>query len=282
MSTNDYSQLGFSNKFMFGKLMENDERCKRLLEQILGFKIHHIEKLEREKTIDEKYDGHGIRLDIYVEDGKTVYNCEMQNTNEHNLPKRSRYYQSQIDSSSLQKGVPYRQLTKSFVIFICTFDPFSRGQYVYTFENRCMEVPDLNLGDETTKIFVNTKGNCGNTSEEFKELLRFIDTSEDRPYENDLANDLLSDLKKARNNEDWRHDYMTWRDYGNDCHEEGLAEGLEKGRAEGLKKGREVEKVELIENMLRKGKAPIEIADFCGLELDLIEQVQESILSKSR
>lgn len=270
MSSNEYSQLGFSNKFMFGKLMENDERCKRLLEQILGFKIHHIEKLEREKTIDEKYDGHGIRLDIYVEDGKTVYNCEMQNTNEHNLPKRSRYYQSQIDSSSLQKGVPYRQLTKSFVIFICTFDPFSRGQYVYTFENRCMEVPDLNLGDETTKIFVNTKGNYGNTSEEFKELLRFIDTSEDRPYDNDLANDLLSDLKKARNNEEWRHDYMTWRDYGNDCREEGRVEG----REEGL--------VEVIENMLRKGKTPQEIVDFCGFELDIVEQVQESLLARTK
>ena len=145
-----------------------------------------------------------------------------------------------------------------------------------------MEVPDLNLGDETTKIFVSTKGNCGNTSEEFKELLRFIDTSEDRPYENDLANDLLSDLKKARNNEDWRHDYMTWRDYGNDCHEEGLAEGLEKGRAEGLKKGREVEKVELIENMLRKGKNPQEIVDFCGFELDIVEQVQESLLARTK
>ena len=54
MSTNEYLQLGFSNKFMFGKLMENDERCRHFLEQILGFKIHHVEKLEREKTIDEK------------------------------------------------------------------------------------------------------------------------------------------------------------------------------------------------------------------------------------
>ena len=75
---------------------------------------------------------------------------------------------------------------------------------------------------------------------------------------------------------------MTWRDYGNDCHEDGLAEGLEKGRAEGLKKGREVEKVELIENMLRKGKTPQEIVDFCGFELDIVEQVQESLLARTK
>ena len=133
-----------------------------------------------------------------------------------------------------------------------------------------MEVPDLNLGDETTKIFLNTNGKCGNTSEEFKELLRFIDTSEDRPYDNDLANDLLSDLKQARTNEEWRHDYMTWRAYGNDWREDGRVEGREEGR------------VELIENMLRKGKTPQEIVDFCGFELDIVEQVQKSLLAKTK
>ena len=34
-----------------------------------------------------------VRLDIYVEDGKeTVYNIEMQTTENKNLSKRTRYY----------------------------------------------------------------------------------------------------------------------------------------------------------------------------------------------
>ena len=30
-----------------------------------------------------------------------------------------------------------------YIIFICTFDPFSDGRHIYTFENRCLE--DLSL-----------------------------------------------------------------------------------------------------------------------------------------
>ncbi len=95
---NTYLSPGFANDFNFGKIMENPDRCKRFLEQILDIKIDHIEyPPEHEKVIKETLEGHGIRLDIYVDDGKTVYNCEMQAKNTGNIPKRSRYYQSLID-----------------------------------------------------------------------------------------------------------------------------------------------------------------------------------------
>ena len=31
-------------------------------------------------------------------------------------------------------------MKQSFVIFVCTFDPFHIGRHVYTFENRCVEM----------------------------------------------------------------------------------------------------------------------------------------------
>ena len=46
--------------------------------------------------------------------------------------------------------------------------------------------------------------------------------------------------------------------------------------------GREEGLVEVIENMLRKGKTPQEIVDFCGFELDIVEQVQESLLARTK
>ena len=60
--------------------------------------------------IDEKVDGRSIRLDIYVEDGRTIYNCEMQTSPNRNLPKRTRYYQGQIDINHLFKGEDYENL----------------------------------------------------------------------------------------------------------------------------------------------------------------------------
>ena len=66
----EYSTLGISNDFMFGHVMSDPKLCKEFLQQILNIKIDHVEMLESQKSIDEKADAHGIRLDIYVDDGK--------------------------------------------------------------------------------------------------------------------------------------------------------------------------------------------------------------------
>ena len=41
----------------------------------------------------------------------------------------------------------------------------------------------------------------------------------------------------------------------------------------------ENEKKERIEKMLRKGKSPEEIADFCDYPLEIVQEVQESMLA---
>ena len=61
----DYSSLGISSDFMFGKIMSAPEIARVFLEQILGLKIDHVEILERQKGIDEKPDARSVRLDIY-------------------------------------------------------------------------------------------------------------------------------------------------------------------------------------------------------------------------
>ena len=169
----DYSKLGISNDFMFGRIMEEPERCRAFLEQILNIQIDHVEILERQKSIDEKIDTRSVRLDIYVEDGKTIYNCEMQAGVQRELGKRSRYYQSQIDMKCLSKGQDYSELKKSYVIFICTFDPFKGERFIYTFENVCLEDSSQQLNDETVKVFINTKGKVGEVSDDFRELMHF-------------------------------------------------------------------------------------------------------------
>ena len=122
-----YEELGFTNDFMFSRIMQDKKICKPFLEMILGIKIDHIEYLESQKTIDLKVDAKSVRLDIFVDDGKTVYNCEMQTSFFKNIPKRSRYYQGFIDMDLIEKGADYSKLKKSFVIFICTFDLFGKN-----------------------------------------------------------------------------------------------------------------------------------------------------------
>ena len=77
-----WENLGISNDFMFGKIMQDEELCQELLQRILpDLKIDHIEYPELQKSIKTVIDAKSIRLDVYVKDGKgTVYTIEMQAT----------------------------------------------------------------------------------------------------------------------------------------------------------------------------------------------------------
>lgn len=102
-----YDDLEFTDDFAFCKILENNsDICKEILELILGFKIKKINVLYKQKTIDEVPDIHGVRLDVYVEDDKEkIYDIEMQTEIKSNIPKRSRFYQSIIDTNILEKSI---------------------------------------------------------------------------------------------------------------------------------------------------------------------------------
>ena len=148
-----FQELDLSNAFLFAAALEDSETCRLVLEIILGVKLPAV-KVHAEHSILVSSEVRSVRLDIYANDELEVnYNVEAQNQNEGNLPKRSRYHQAEMDVSLLKPGQDFNDLKPSYVIFICTFDPFGRKLYRYTFEERCLE-QDFPLGDETKKIFL--------------------------------------------------------------------------------------------------------------------------------
>ena len=74
-----YEELTFTDNFMFCKIMENNPNvCKKVLEIILGKRIREISFVSKESTIDIKWNGKSVRLDVYVDDGKdTIYDIEI-------------------------------------------------------------------------------------------------------------------------------------------------------------------------------------------------------------
>ena len=199
-------ELTITDDFMFGAVMRDPRRCKPLLELILDVKIHHIEYPELQKFISERYDSKSIRLDVYVEDDAgTVYDIEIQTTSKKHLPRRVRYYQGLIDLSILEKGEDYRALRKSYVIFIATYDPFGKGRFVYTFENRCKENLDLPLGDDAVKIVLNTKGFVGEISQGLNALLKYMDGMQPK---SDYTRELEKAVEEVRLDEKWRREFM--------------------------------------------------------------------------
>ncbi len=198
--------LTITDDFIFGVVMRDPKKCKPLLEMILGVTINKIEYLEPQKSIAERYESKSIRLDVYVaDDAGTVYDVEIQTESKKSLPKRTRYYQGMIDLHILEKGEDYASLKKSFVIFICTYDPFGKGRRVYTFENRCIEDTSIALGDEATKIILNAKGTVGEVSEELGNVLSYMDGSAPN---SEYTRALDKAVEEIRSDEKWRREYM--------------------------------------------------------------------------
>lgn len=129
-----FQELDLSNAFLFSAALEEPETCQIVLEIIMGCKLPKV-NVHAEHSILINSDFRSVRMDIYANDEMQVnYNLESQNENEGNLAKRSRYYQAEMDVSSLKPGEVFNELKPGYVIFICTFDPFGEGLYRYTFE----------------------------------------------------------------------------------------------------------------------------------------------------
>ena len=205
-----WNKLTLRNNFMFRLVMEKQELCKKLIECILGIKIKSISYMEHEKSFEANLKSKGIRLDLFVidEDG-VAYDIEMQMDNSYKefLGRRTRYYISTMDNNALKKGERYSQLRKSYVIFICTFDPFGRGLAKYTFNAICNEDHSLVLDDGVTRVFINTEGDRHRISKELASLIGYISTGE---VTDDYTQDLDEEVRTLRNDDGRERDYMTY------------------------------------------------------------------------
>ena len=161
----DKDRVLITSDIMFAYVMQDENVCKGVVERILGREISKISYPEGQKKIKELISDKSVILDVYFTDEEGVkYNVEMQRVNTGNLPNRSRYYHSKLDSLKTKEGTEYDELSKNYVIFICTFDLFGYGIPLYMFEKRCMQIPELSLKDNQITIFVNL------TSQELKEV----------------------------------------------------------------------------------------------------------------
>ena len=232
-----WEELTISDNFLFLKVMQDKRICKRLLEKILNINISEVYYPETEKSIDVSAVSKSVRLDVFVktETGMTA-DIEMQVTAGAvgELPHRMRYYQAMIDLEALGKGQDYTELKLTFIIFICTFDPFGLNRKIYTFTNRCREEEELELGDGTAKIFLNAKGTDGEVDGDIEKFLAYVNG---QAAEGEFTKDIAAEVKRIKEHEETRLEYMTLMMELKQQRREGFAEGHAMGLAKGIAKG---------------------------------------------
>ena len=278
--TNMYEKLTIRNKFMFGKVTQNPVIAQKMADLLTPVEIGAVTETEREKFLQHRSSSKYVKLDMYLEDENgRVVDTEMQNKSnnkmvQEELPLRIRYYQGMIDQEILSTGTDYIFLKETYIIFICTYDPFGKGKYVYHFHMTCDEDESIQLHDKMNWIFYNTTADLSEVPEGIKKFLNYI---ENEHAEDEFTRLLDKEVKNARLNEEWRSEYLKTYVNDMDMRREGYIEGEKLGKAEGEKLGRAEGERErdrtLINQWLQKGKAITEIADDLGKSEEYVKSL---------
>lgn len=265
-----WESLSLSDDFIFQKVMLKESLCKKILSEILGVEVTKIKYTEYEKTITIRSDAKSIRLDVYIRGEDSIYSIEMQKINRDDLKKRSRYYHDLIDLDLLESGCRYKNLNNAFVIFICDFDLFGKGQYRYTFTSMCEEVKNLPLNEGRTTIFMNANGYCGNVSEDCKLFLQAVKSEfTDEPF----SAILKSEVERVKSSVEWRTEYMRLSEWIEDEIEMGIEEGRQEGLQEGRKEGELRAITSLVCKKLAKGQTYEQIAEMLEEDMEMISKI---------
>lgn len=128
------------------------------------------------------------------------------------------------------------------MIFICDFDLFGLGRYMYTFENICLEDHTLKLREGCKTLFLSTQGK--NPSEVPEKLVRFLhfvkaDLRESQcPSGDPYVARLQSTIARMKSSREWEERFMTLeeliRDERAEAWQEGKNEGKHEERAENI------------------------------------------------
>ena len=278
--------LTLLNRFLFAEAMDDPVN---MLEIVLGREIvlKDLPQTEKEQRNSPLY--RYVKLDVWAmdEDG-SIYDTEPHQGEAEPLPKRSRHYQSMIDSKLLKPGkIDYADMNNVYIIVITPYDVFHAGKYMYTFRMACKEEPGLELQDGAVRIFLNTHGtNKEEVSPELVELLDYMEnTNTCPPAKSEKLMEIQKRVAAIKSSEEVGVKYMqAWeekvleREAGR---KEGMEKGLEVGRQEGMEAGRQWGLAEKLKEMAakkkQKGKTPEQAAEELEEDVEVIRRIYQEL-----
>lgn len=265
----DADQVNLSDFALFLSVMKVKEAYEDVLGIILNESDLKLKEVKVEQVVLNKSGKRAIRLDAWAQDVRDrQFDMEMQNDSDgDNVRKRSRYYQSLIDTPILKSGkkTKYKNLPSTMIIFITQDDIFGRNLAMYTFTERCEEVADLRLEDGTSKIFLNMTSKNGRP--ELVSLLQYMKyttlDNEDITEKDERIVHLDKIVNEVRQSEEWE-------DAGMNIYEM----GMERGKELGIEQGRLKSMIRSVELTMKN--LHLSLQEACdGLEIS-VEEYEEA------
>lgn len=261
----------FDDEF-FSTVMADKDVCEEVLRVLTGIEDLVLKDGKAQYNL-RNLGGHSVVLDFFGEDSKgQLYNIEVQKENQGHHKKRVRYYQGLIDTSMLDKGVPYEKLPELYLIYLTKFDLFKLGRVKYEV-HRIIEGTDIRLDDGVHEVYINAANEDGtlvsallqfflatsSSHTAFPKLSEriqyFKEQKEGIKHMSEVVERLIEQKKKEWQQEAWSG---------------GREEGLELGLGKGEERAKEI----VVRNAVKMGLSIDAISQLTGLSEKEIRAVE--------
>lgn len=222
---------------------EGEKFGRTLLSVLLQKKIGSITIQPQSVFQGDTPDLRGVRLDVEIlekseAEGESavlsIYDVEMQNREQKDLPRRSRFYQAKIDSKNLESDEKdWAKKPRVYVIIITSYDPFGYDYMRYTVRNKCVELPEMEYEDGLRYIYFYTKGKRGG-NQEIKALLNYLQQSVIENVTDENTQSIHESVERIKQSAEVKGKYMTIGEIMDYNKEIGREEGLAEGQAQGI------------------------------------------------
>ena len=145
----------------FNSCFDDNIPCMEVvLRAVLGNDRLRVTEVITQQSVPNLY-GRAVRFDALATDGETIYDVEIQRSDEGAIPRRARFNSSMIDSREVSKGTLFSDLPETHVIFITEHDVWKRGKSLYKVR-RTFEDTEEVFDDGAHILYVN--GECQSES----------------------------------------------------------------------------------------------------------------------
>lgn len=220
-----FEELDVLDDFLINAIAADSEVgeafCRKLLSVLLQREIGEIRVIAQYTFPAPTPEFRGIRMDVKIEEYKdgnrtrltNAYDLEPHLQKGIDLPRHNRFYQARTDSRHMKRGVnDFSTMPDLFIITILNFDPFGYDYMMYTIENHCLEVEELEYEDGLKFIYFYADGTKGG-SQDIRNMLRYLQHSTADNAMDASTRELHSYVNRVKSSPSAREAYMTFEEF---------------------------------------------------------------------
>ena len=235
-------QLRLMDDTFFNSCFDGNIPCMEVvLRAVLGNDRLRVTEVITQQSVPNLY-GRAVRFDALATDGETIYDVEIQRSDEGAVPRRARYNSSMIDSREVSKGTLFPDLPETYVIFITEHDVWKREKPLYKVRRTFEDTEEI-FDDGAHILYVNGEYQSESPLGRLMHDFFCIDP-------NDMYSDVLAE--RVRFFKEDEKGVATMCKVMEEIYNDGIAIGEVRGEVRGEIRGAETERIKNIKSLIQR------------------------------